>query len=201
MFPVLCKVLSMPLLNFPSVCVKQPRQCFLHSTSLESGIAQLSNRCKRLPWLLWSEEISWYIDWSSILYMHACIYMHLLYLLCPACNLHVFIDCAVILPNENPALTNVMDSIQCLFSKKMSTYRKPYMEVIPATCTEESDSLLKSQGLLCPCMHWYACIYNTLINSIFAGVQDFAREFPSVAVSISSCEENKSACDSVQKQI
>ena len=35
--------------------------------------------------------------------------------------------------------------------------------------------------LLCIDMH----IYNTLFNSIFAGVQDFAREFPSVAVSIS----------------
>ncbi len=49
--------------------------------------------------------------------MHGCIYaralfiMPVLYLLCPACNLHIFIDCAVILPNENPVLTDVMDSV------------------------------------------------------------------------------------------
>ena len=105
--------------------------------------------------------------------MHACIYICTcsIYYARHACNLYVFIDCAVILPNENPVLTDVMDSVSV---QQENEHIQETMEVISAACTEESDSLLKSQGLLCACIDMHAVIllltsylqeYKTLLES------------------------------------
>ena len=78
----------------------------------------------------------------------------------------------MILPNENPVLTDVMDSVSV---QQENEHIQETMEVISAACTEESDSLLKSQGLLCACidMHVYIILlltpylqeYKTLLES------------------------------------